>query len=173
MTDRIPVLWLPRDRAPGGLPLPSGCLHCGIARWEHGGRRWTAGVGFHPYVPPTPGVLHERARMVRYAALLARTGRTVRPRRVTVPYGEPMNPPDRPKRFTTDEQLDNWTAHHPPGSADVAAAHDRVRRATRERLDVFQEVIPEGPDKTVALRAAQHAMWAANSAIACNHPDNQ
>jgi hypothetical protein len=77
------------------------------------------------------------------------------------------------RRFTTDEQLDQWTGYHRPGSQAVVDAHEQVRDGARELLGVFQEAIPEGPDKTVALRKVVEAMWAANAAIACNHPDNE
>lgn len=77
------------------------------------------------------------------------------------------------KHFVSDEQLDNWVAHHPPGSPEVIAAHEQIRTATRDLLAAFQQVIPECPDKTVALRKVVEAMWAGNAAIACNHPDNR
>lgn len=77
------------------------------------------------------------------------------------------------QRFISDEQLDSWVAYHPPGSPAVIAAHERIRVATRGLLDVLQDVLPECPDKAVALRAAVSAMWAANACVACNHPDNQ
>lgn len=80
---------------------------------------------------------------------------------------------DQHKRFTSDATLDNWTGHHPPGSQAVIDAHQAVRAGARNFLQVLQDNLPEGPDKTIALRKAQETMWAANSAIACNHPDNQ
>jgi hypothetical protein len=72
----------------------------------------------------------------------------------------------------SDEQLDNWVGYHAPGSADVVKAHGAIRKAVREALGAFQLVIPECPDKTIALRMLVRAMWAANAAVACNHPDN-
>lgn len=70
--------------------------------------------------------------------------------------------------FTTDEQLDNWFGYHPPKTPEVGAAHDRVRAECRQLAATFQELLPECPDKTVALRAVREAMWAGNAAIACN-----
>ena len=70
--------------------------------------------------------------------------------------------------FVPDELLDRWTAHHPPSGPAVVEGHERIRAAARELLAVYQEVIPEGPDKTVALRAVVQAMWAGNAALACN-----
>lgn len=71
--------------------------------------------------------------------------------------------------FVSDEQLDNWFKHHPP-TGDAIAAHEEIRHASRELAAVFQRVIPECPDKTVALRAVREAMMAANAAVACNQP---
>lgn len=76
-------------------------------------------------------------------------------------------------RFTSDEQLDRWCAHHAPGSPAVVAAHEQIRKAARAMMTAVQEVVPEGPDKTVVFRAVRDAMLLANAAIACNHPDNQ
>lgn len=71
-------------------------------------------------------------------------------------------------RFTPDEQLDRWTAHHPPRTPATVEGHEKIRAAARAMLAVYQEVIPEGPDKTAALRAVVQAMWAGNAALACN-----
>lgn len=78
-----------------------------------------------------------------------------------------------PQHFISDQQLDNWAGHHRPGSDRVIEAHEQVRVAARAMLAVFQEYLPECPDKTVALRKAVEAMWSANATIACNHPDNK
>lgn len=75
--------------------------------------------------------------------------------------------------FITSQTLDRWFAHHAPGSEAVVGAHERIRQGARDFAAVVAEFVPEGPDKTVALRKVQEAMWAANSAVAVNHPDNQ
>lgn len=69
--------------------------------------------------------------------------------------------------FVSDEQLDNWFGFH-PASPEVGETHDKIRAACRDLAATFQELLPECPDKTVALRAAREAMWAANAAVACN-----
>lgn len=74
------------------------------------------------------------------------------------------------QRFTTDAQLDNWFAFHKPPTPQVIDAHEQIRAACRTLAGVFQELIPECPDKTVAFRAVREAMYAANAAIACNQP---
>lgn len=72
------------------------------------------------------------------------------------------------QRFTSDAQLDNWFGFHKPPNQEVIDAHEEIRAASRRLAATFQELIPEGPDKTVALRAVREAMWAGNAAIACN-----
>lgn len=72
--------------------------------------------------------------------------------------------------FIPDAQLDNWSAHHPPRSPLVIDAHERIRAGARDLMAIFQEIIPECPDKTVALRAVREAMMQGNAAVACNQP---
>lgn len=72
------------------------------------------------------------------------------------------------QRFVTDDQLDNWAAHHPPSSPAIIDGHERIRGAAREFMALVQDVVPECPDKTVALRAIRDAMMQANAALACN-----
>lgn len=72
------------------------------------------------------------------------------------------------RRFTPDEQLDNWFGYHPPASPEVGLAHDLIRSDFRAVADRLQVRLPEGPDKTVAFRKLQEAMWAANACLACN-----
>ncbi len=69
-------------------------------------------------------------------------------------------------KFTTDEQLDNWFGYHKPSSVLVANAHDTVRREFRTLAQVLSDLLPEGADKTVALRSLREAMYHANACIA-------
>lgn len=69
-------------------------------------------------------------------------------------------------KFTPEAQLDQWFAYHPPRNPDIAAAHEKVRAACRELAQVFSDLLPECPDKTVALRKVREAMFEANAAIA-------
>lgn len=73
--------------------------------------------------------------------------------------------------FTSDAQLDSWFAYHSPGNPEVGEALKQIRTACRELAALFQSVIPECPDKTVALRAVREAMWAGNAAVACNQSE--
>lgn len=70
-------------------------------------------------------------------------------------------------RFVTNDQIANWFAYHPPKDDTIAYAHDRVRTEFRSLALSMNDVIPESPDKTVALRAIREAMYHCNAAIAC------
>lgn len=70
-------------------------------------------------------------------------------------------------KFVTDEQLDNWFAHHPPSNSDIIDAHQRVRAEYAALAKSMNGLLPEGPDKTVALRAIRDAAMQANAVIAC------
>lgn len=71
-----------------------------------------------------------------------------------------------PQKFTTDEQLNEWFGYHPPSSPEIASAHEEIREACRRLAHVFSGLLPECPDKTVALRAVRTAMHEANACIA-------
>ncbi len=70
-------------------------------------------------------------------------------------------------KFTSEEQLDQWFAYHPPATPDISVAHETVRAACRQLAQVFSDLLPECPDKTVALRKVREAMFEANATIAC------
>lgn len=69
-------------------------------------------------------------------------------------------------KFVTDEQLEQWFAYHPPISERIREAHDQIREGCYLLAQLFSELLPEGPDKTVALRAVREAMYHANACIA-------
>jgi hypothetical protein len=69
-------------------------------------------------------------------------------------------------KFTPDAQLDDWFAHHSPSSPAIVQAHETVRAECRRLAQVFSDLLPECPDKTVALRAVRAAMFEANACIA-------
>jgi hypothetical protein len=70
------------------------------------------------------------------------------------------------QRFTSDEQLQNWFAHHPPNN-DAIEAHQAVRQMFLSVARVLNSMLPEGPDKTTTFRAMREAMFQANATIAC------
>lgn len=60
----------------------------------------------------------------------------------------------------------NWFEFH-PATETTGPLHDSVRAEFRKlALDLY-DTLPEGPDRSVALRKLQEAMWAANACIAC------
>jgi hypothetical protein len=69
---------------------------------------------------------------------------------------------------TQREARENWFLFHPATSTEVVRSHEEVRASFRETHAVLERLLPDGPDKTVAVRALQAAMWAASSCIACN-----
>lgn len=71
-----------------------------------------------------------------------------------------------PNKFTSEETLDAWFAHQPPTSQEIADAHATIRRVCRELAQLFSDLLPECPDKTVALRAVRDAMMQANACLA-------
>jgi hypothetical protein len=70
------------------------------------------------------------------------------------------------RRYTSDEEIQSWCAHHPPAAPVVADAHNQVRAATAHYLHTLNDLLPEGPLKTTALTMGRQAMWAANACIA-------
>lgn len=69
-------------------------------------------------------------------------------------------------KFVTDETLQGWFAYHKPETQLIADVHDEIRKSCHVLAVFFNDVLPEGPDKTVALRAVREAMYHANACIA-------
>lgn len=70
-------------------------------------------------------------------------------------------------RYIEDAELDNWFGYHPPSSEDIANGHDFVRRECRELAGMLNKILPEGAEKTTALRKVREAAMWGNAAIAC------
>lgn len=62
--------------------------------------------------------------------------------------------------------IESIFSHHLPKSEDVAEYHERVREAVKAVAYEFLAIIPESPERTLAIRHLQQAMMFANSAIA-------
>jgi hypothetical protein len=73
------------------------------------------------------------------------------------------------QRFTTDEELRHRAAYHPPRSEETVQAHERVRSDITALTLVWNTILPEGREKSMALTFLDQAMWAANAAIARGH----
>ncbi len=69
-------------------------------------------------------------------------------------------------KFTSEAALDEWFGYHPPTSDAVREAHETVRTKCRELAQALSDLLPECPDKTVALRAVRTVMHEANACIA-------
>lgn len=70
-------------------------------------------------------------------------------------------------KFTSEAQLDDWFSFHPPSAPAIVEAHEQVRAKCRELAGFLSDLLPECPDKTVALRAVRQVMYDANATIAC------
>lgn len=72
-------------------------------------------------------------------------------------------------RHTTDEELRHRAAYHPPQTDDTVRAHEDVREVTTQITLLYNDLLPEGREKSMALTFLDQAMWAANAAIARGH----
>lgn len=70
-------------------------------------------------------------------------------------------------KFTSEAQLDDWFSFHPASTPEIVEAHEQVRAKCRELAGFLSDLLPECPDKTVALRAVRQVMYDANATIAC------
>jgi hypothetical protein len=64
-------------------------------------------------------------------------------------------------------ELDNWFTYHPPVD-DQADTFDILRKNARQLADVFNNLCPDCPDKTAAMRSLRISLMSMNLAIACN-----
>lgn len=74
---------------------------------------------------------------------------------------------ERPSKVYSDDDLINWTAHHPPARREIIEAHQTIRQHFLELLVQMNDLLPEGNDKVDALKAIRHAMYLCNSTVAC------
>lgn len=64
------------------------------------------------------------------------------------------------------EQLASWFQYHPPGPGQ-AERYERIRAAAHAFAKVIYAECPPSADRTVAVRKAREAVYAANASIAC------
>lgn len=69
-------------------------------------------------------------------------------------------------------EAQNQFSYH-PATAETAPKHAAVRDAYRAFLDELWDVVPDGPEKTLALRALQESQMYANLAIALTAPADE
>lgn len=65
----------------------------------------------------------------------------------------------------------NWFRFH-PATAVTGPIHDQIRVGYRKLAEKMLELLPEGPDRTLALRKLQDAMMAANACVANAQPED-
>ena len=69
---------------------------------------------------------------------------------------------------TIGEVLDQFAYH--PATATTAKTHDKLRGAySSHALDIWN-LIPDGPEKTLAMRKLQESLMYANLAVALTAP---
>lgn len=70
--------------------------------------------------------------------------------------------------FISDQQVAHWFAYHAPSTQDIVDAHEAIRLRYRDLALFLNGLLPEGPEKTLALRALHKASMAANACVALN-----
>lgn len=66
------------------------------------------------------------------------------------------------------EEIDNRFRYHPPRNCDVVQAHEQVRDMVRWVAGRFDEELPGGREKALAITKLEEALFWANAAIARN-----
>ena len=74
-------------------------------------------------------------------------------------------PAPAPRRHISPEELERWFQYHAP-SGKAVTLHEGVRNELGWLAKFFNDTLPEGPSKTLSLRALEQAMFHANAAIA-------
>ncbi len=67
---------------------------------------------------------------------------------------------------TTDDEIRKRFAHHPPSRPEIATAHQHVRGSCASLAVMFNQLLPESREKSLALTALQEASQWANAAVA-------
>lgn len=62
--------------------------------------------------------------------------------------------------------IDSIFSHHPPANEETAELHAWIRLELKDVAQSFQAVLPDSPEKTLAIRRLQEAMMYANAAVA-------
>lgn len=76
-------------------------------------------------------------------------------------------PPDRMQADPLSEEgLDSIFGYHKPKNQETNLAHDEVRATCKDAARTFIKILPHCPEKILAIRKLQEAMFFANSAVA-------
>lgn len=73
---------------------------------------------------------------------------------------------DNMDKYYSDADVENWFGYHPPGCVHIIQAHEQIRREFGALAVSLNNLLPEGPDKSVALRAVRDVMYQANACVA-------
>lgn len=65
-------------------------------------------------------------------------------------------------------ELKNRFDYHAPKDDDVRRAHENVRESCGGMARIFNEILPDGREKSTAISKLEEAMFWANAAIARN-----
>lgn len=65
------------------------------------------------------------------------------------------------------ELIENWFSYHSP-SPDQLVAYEKLRGEAKRFAQAINELVPDGADKTAAMRKLRDTVMAANLAIACH-----
>lgn len=69
--------------------------------------------------------------------------------------------------MATYEDLRNRFGYH-PATVETIPLHEEVRQRSMDLAVKFEELLPEGREKSLALTKLQEAAMWANASIACN-----
>lgn len=84
--------------------------------------------------------------------------------RVTLCFAPPT---ERKLPIMIDERfIANWFNYHAP-SKDQQVNYETIRAHAREFAHILNNLVPDGADKTTALRKLREVVMTANAAIAC------
>ncbi len=64
------------------------------------------------------------------------------------------------------QYIEDIFSHHPPKDQETVQKHEEVRVQIKLVAHDLNSLLPESPEKTLAIRHLQQAMMYANSAIA-------
>jgi hypothetical protein len=62
--------------------------------------------------------------------------------------------------------IENWFTYHAP-SPDQLVAYEKLRSSAKDFAKAINDLVPDSPDKTAAIRKVREAVMTANAAIAC------
>ena len=71
-------------------------------------------------------------------------------------------------RQLSQVEINNRTKWHPPKDQSVAEVHANIRRVINETISNFNNNVPEGREKDLAITKLEEAMMWANAGIARN-----